>query len=352
VSEVKKTLKEIAQFLDGSVTGNDDIAIKAIRPIEDAGVGDLTFIANKKYLKQLKVTKASAIVVAPGIDAEGKNLIIVADPYAAFGKLLALFYPMRHGHRGISNKALIEKGAIVSPEATVFPGAIISQGARIECGTIIYPGTFIGRNAFVGENSILYANVTLYHNCIIGKRVILQSGVVIGSDGFGFANPGKTNSKIPQVGHVQIDDDVEIGANTTVDRGTLGRTWIQRNVKIDNLVQIAHNVVIGENSVITAQVGISGSTILGKSVIVGGQTGVVGHIKIGDNVMIAAGSGIHKDIEAGQIVAGTPQLPHRQWLKVEACRIKLPEMRSALEELKKQVQALQEQINESTKVKK
>ena len=155
---------------------------------------------------------------------------------------------------------------------------------------MIYPGVFIGSNASIGENSILYANVTVYHSCIIGKRVILHSGVVVGADGFGFAAPGKDNNKIPQVGFVQIDDDVEIGANSTIDRATLGKTWIQRNVKIDNLVQIAHNVVIGENSVITAQVGISGSTKLGKSVIVGGQAGIVGHINIGDNVMIAAGS--------------------------------------------------------------
>ena len=185
-----------------------------------------------------------------------------------------------------------------------FPGLLSARGAKIGKGAVIYPGVFIGSNASIGEDSILYANVTVYHSCIIGKRVILHSGVVVGADGFGFASPGKDNTKIPQVGFVQIDDDVEIGANTTIDRATLGKTWIQRNVKIDNLVQIAHNVVIGENSVIAAQVGISGSTKLGKSVMVGGQAGMVGHINIGDNVMIAAGSGIHKDIKPGTIVAG------------------------------------------------
>jgi UDP-3-O-[3-hydroxymyristoyl] glucosamine N-acyltransferase len=336
-------------LLGGTVVGNDDMIIENVRSIEEAGQGDITFIANKKYLKQFKTTEASAILVAPQTPADGKNLVIVADPYIAFGKLLTLFYPLEHGYNGVSKDAYIEETALVSPEATIFPRAFISRGAKIEKGAVIYPGVFIGRNASIGENSILYANVTIYHGSRIGKRVILHSGVVVGSDGFGFSAPGKGNHKIPQVGFVQIDDDVEIGANSTIDRATLGRTWIQRNVKIDNLVQIAHNVVIGENSVITAQVGISGSTKLGESVIIGGQVGIVGHINIGDNVMIAAKSGIHKRIESGQIVAGNPQLPYRQWLKVEACRVKLPEMKAALEELKRKVETLQEKINKQSR---
>jgi UDP-3-O-[3-hydroxymyristoyl] glucosamine N-acyltransferase len=342
---VEITLKEIALLLGGTIVGNDDVIIENIRPIEEAGRGDITFIANTKYLKQLKTTEASAILAAPQTQAAGKNLVLVDDPYVAFGRLLNIFYPVEHSYNGISKDAYIEEGADISPDATVFPRAYVSRGAKIEKGVVIYPGVFIGSNTSVGENSILYANVTLYSGSLIGKRVILHSGVVVGGDGFGFAAPGKGNHKIPQVGFVQIDDDVEIGANSTIDRGTLGKTWIGRNVKIDNLVQIAHNVVIGENSVITAQVGISGSTKLGKSVIVGGQAGIVGHINIGDNVMIAAKSGIHKGIESGQIVAGYPQLPHRQWLKVESCRAKLPEMKTTLEELKRKIEILQEQIN-------
>jgi UDP-3-O-[3-hydroxymyristoyl] glucosamine N-acyltransferase len=342
---VQITLKEIALFLGGTIAGSDKVLIENIRPIEEAGPGDITFIANTKYLKQLKTTAASAILAAPQTQAEGKNLVLVPDPYAAFGRLLAFFYPVEHSCNVISKDAYIEEGASVSAEATVFPRSYISRGAKIAKGAVIYPGVFIGSNASIGENSILYANVTVYRDCQIGKRVILHSGVVVGSDGFGFAAPGQENNKIPQVGFVQIDDDVEIGANSTLDRATLGKTWIGRNVKIDNLVQIAHNVVIGENSVITAQVGISGSTKLGKSVIIGGQTGIVGHINIGDNVMIAAGSGIHKEIEPGQIVAGSPQMPYRQWLKVEACRTKLPEMKKTLEELKRKIEILQGQIN-------
>jgi UDP-3-O-[3-hydroxymyristoyl] glucosamine N-acyltransferase len=338
---MKMTLAEIADFLGGTVIGADDTIINNVRSIEDAGEGDITFIANKKYLKKLKLTQASAVLVSSPVDARGKSLIVVADSYIALGKLLALFYPLDHGHTGVDRNACIEDGAFVSPEATVFPGAFISRGAKVGKGSVIYPGGFIGRNVSIGENSILYANVTVYHFCMIGNRVILHSGVVIGADGFGFASPGRDNIKIPQVGIVQIDDDVEIGANTTVDRAALGKTWIQRNVKIDNLVQIAHNVVIGENTVIVAQVGISGSTKLGKSVMIGGQTGIVGHITIGDNVMIAASSKIHRSIKSGEIVGGAPQMPYKEWLQVEACRTKLPEMRETLRDLVKKVDDLQ-----------
>ncbi|MGP8154618.1 MAG: UDP-3-O-(3-hydroxymyristoyl)glucosamine N-acyltransferase [Smithella sp.] len=339
---MKMTLAEIALFLGGTVVGAGDIIISGIRSIDEANEGDLTFIAaNKKYLKKLKLTKASAILVSSQTVTEGKNLIVVSDPYASLGKLLTLFYPLEHGRSGVSPDAFIEDGAVVSPEATIFPHAFICRGAKIGKGTVIYPGVFIGRDSSVGENSILYANVTIYHSCIIGNRVILHSGVVIGADGFSFASPGENNTKVPQVGFVQIDDDVEIGANTTIDRAALEKTWIQRNVKIDNLVQIAHNVVIGENSAIAAQVGISGSTKLGKGVMVGGQTGMVGHINIGDNVMIAANSKIHKDIKSGEIVGGAPQMPVKEWLKIEACRVKLPEMRVTLKNLVKKVDELQ-----------
>ncbi|MBU2234281.1 MAG: UDP-3-O-(3-hydroxymyristoyl)glucosamine N-acyltransferase, partial [Proteobacteria bacterium] len=274
----------------------------------------------------------------------GKNLVIVADPYIALGRLLALFHPEEEETAGISEQAHIEAGADVSPEAVVYPGVHICRGARIERKAVLYPRVFIGRDAAVGEASILYPCVTVYRRCLIGRRVVLHAGVVVGSDGFGFARPGQENIKIPQVGYVQIDDDVEIGANTTIDRGALGRTWIQRGVKIDNLVQIAHNVVIGEYSVIVAQVGISGSTQLGKGVVVGGQAGLVGHIRLGDHVMVAARSGVHKDIPPLQVVAGTPHMPHREWLKLEACLPKLPEMRGTLAALKRRVAALEEKL--------
>lgn len=337
-----KTLSEIAVFLGGRISGDGGILIERIRGIDDAGEGDLTFVANPKYQKKMETTQASAILVASETACTGKNLLIVEEPYIALGRLLALFHPEEEEETGINEHACIEAGTSISPDAVVYPGVHICRGARVESKAILYPGVFIGRDAVVGEDSILYPRVTLYRRCLIGRRVVIHAGAVIGTDGFGFARPGQENLKIPQVGYVQIDDDVEIGANTTIDRGALGRTWIQRGVKIDNLVQIAHNVVIGEYSIVVAQVGISGSTQLGKGVVIGGQAGLVGHIRIGDHVIIAAGSGVHKNVAAGRVVAGAPHMPHGEWLKMEACRSKLPAMREALFALQRRIAALEE----------
>lgn len=341
---MKKTLSEIASFLSGDVVGDSQVMIENIRGIDEAGTGDLTFIANPKYLKNLETTTASAILVPPGTKTGKRNLIIVDDPYVSFGKVLDLFYPEDHDPPGIRADTFIEDGALVSKDAKIYPGVYIGRGAKIEQGVILYPGVTVGRHVFIGEDSILYSNVSVYRRCIIGKRVILHAGVVVGGDGFGFARPGQDNIKIPQVGIVQIDDDVEVGANTTIDRGNPGKTWIQRGVKIDNLVQVAHNVVIGENSVIVSQVGIAGSTKLGKSVIVGGQAGLVGHINIGDHVMIGAQSGVHDDVPPNQVISGSPHLPHRQWLRVEACVAQLPEMRKTVTSLLKRLEKLETKI--------
>ncbi len=338
---MKKSLNEIAAFLGGRVNGDGSVVIEQIRGIDEAGPGDITFVANEKYRKRLKTTQASAVIVAAGVICEGKNLLIVDEPYSSLGKLLELYYPEEDDPTGIDAEARIEKGAVVSPEASVYPGVYIGSGARVGKRAALYPGVFIGRNAAVGEDSILYPGVTVYRRCLIGSRVVLHAGVIVGADGFGFALPGSENRKIPQVGYVQIDDDVEIGANSTIDRGALGRTWIQRGVKIDNLVQVAHNVVIGEYSVIVAQVGISGSTQLGRGVVIGGQAGIAGHIRIGDGVMAAARAGIHKDVPPGQIVAGAPHQPHREWLKKEAALQKLPELRKTVANLLGRVAALE-----------
>jgi len=346
---VKKTLKEIAALLKGEVVGDEEVVIEHIRGIDEAGEGDITFIANPQYLKKLAATGASAILVAPGTDCAGKNLVVVADPYSSLGKLLGIFYPEEKPAPGISSRAFIEEGAVISDGATVHHGVTICRGASIERGVVLYPGVYIGPKAVIGEDSVLYPNVCVYRKCLIGRRGILHAGVVVGSDGFGFANPGVDNLKIPQVGIVQIDDDVEIGANTTIDRGTLGRTWIKKGVKIDNLVQIAHNVVIDEKSIIVSQVGISGSTQLGKGVIIGGQAGLVGHISIGDHVMIGAKSGIHDDIPANQVVSGSPQLPHREWLRVSSCLPRLPEMRKTVTSLLKKVEVLEKEREKEKK---
>lgn len=344
---MKKTLGEIATFLNGELKGNAGVIIENIRAIDDAREGDLTFIANPAYKDRLATTSASGILVAPGTECSGKNCIVVGDPYLSLGRVLALYYTYEPDAPGIRKEAFIEEGAVISGSATVYPNVTVCRGAKIGAGAVLYPGVFVGRDAEIGEGSILYPNVTIYHKCIIGKRVILHAGGVIGSDGFGFAAPGSKNIKIPQIGIVQIDDDVEVGANTTIDRATLGRTWIQQGVKIDNLVQIAHNVVIGQNSVIVSQVGISGSTRLGKGVIMGGQAGVVGHITIGDNVMVGAQSGIDGDVPANQAVSGSPHLPHKNWLRAVSCVAKLPEMRKTLTALAKRLERLEGRTKKS-----
>lgn len=348
---MEKTLSELAVHLNGKIIGDATSVIKGVNGLEEAQSGDLSFLANPKYRDKLLTTKATAILVKPGTESPGKNLLVVPDPYVAFGLALELFYGGVHPPAGINAAAFIEKTARIDPEATIYPHVYVGANTIIEAKVILYPGVVIDSDVTIGAGSVLYPNVTIYRGCIIGKGVTLHAGVVVGSDGFGFAMPGQENRKIPQVGIVQIDDDVEIGANTTIDRATLGRTWIQKGVKIDNLVQIAHNVVIGEHSVIVAQVGVSGSTKIGKSVLIAGQAGLVGHITIGDNVMIAAKAGIHKDIPAGQIQAGMPQQPYREWLRSASSIPKLPEMRNHIITLNRRVAALEEIIKEKKEVK-
>ena len=340
-----KTLFEIATYLRATVVGDGNVEIRDIKGLDEAGEGDLTFLANPKYRKKIASTAASAILVSAPVEGTGKNFIVVKDPYGAFARLLSLFYPEERDFEGISPDAFVEPDAVVAEGATVYAGAFVGRAARVGRGSVLYPGVYLGPGAAVGEDSILYPNVTVYRRCLIGSRVILHAGVVVGSDGFGFANPGVENLKVPQVGIVQIDDDVEIQANTTIDRGTLGKTWIQRGAKIDNLVQIAHNVIIGENSIVVAQVGISGSTRLGKRVIIGGQAGLVGHIHIGDNVMIAARAGINKDIPASRIMSGAPAIPHQEWLRLNAHMMRLPEMHKTVQELRKKIEELEKKLN-------
>ncbi len=337
---MEKRVSEIAKFLDGTVSGDGNIVISGVKGIDEAEKGDLTFLANPKYRKKLEDTRASAVLVSQAVPSAAA-LIIVSDPYLCLAKILGLFYPPEPVVPGVSKSAYICSGASVSADAMVYPGAYVGKNAVIGSRTVLHPGVYIGDETTIGQDTVIFPNVTIYRRCKIGSRVIIHAGVVIGSDGFGFANPGRENFKVPQIGIVQIDDDVEIGANTTIDRATLGKTWIGRRVKIDNLVQVAHNVTIGENSIIVSQVGISGSTKLGKSVVIGGQAGLIGHITIGDGVMIGAQSGISDDVVAGQTVSGSPHLPHRKWLRTQVIVSRLPEIYKKISELEKKISELE-----------
>jgi UDP-3-O-[3-hydroxymyristoyl] glucosamine N-acyltransferase len=348
---MKKRLKELAEFVGGMVIGDDQVEISGVAAIEVAEAGDITFIATPRYLSKFAETKASAVIVSKEIPSPQKPLLCVNNPYLAFAKVLAFFSQKPYQPKGIDPNAWISPTAQLGQEISIYPFVSIGDRCRIGDRVTLYPGVFVGEDSSIGEESILYPNVSIYPGTAIGKRVILHSGVVIGADGFGYVKDGKKNVKIPQIGRVEIGDDVEMGPNTTVDRATLGKTVIRRGVKIDNLVQVAHNVVVGEDSILVAQVGIAGSTKIGSNVTLGGQVGVAGHVEIGDNVMVGAQSGVPSDLAANQAYTGSPVLPHREFLRVANIFPKLPEMRKSLLEIEKRLKKIEEALSSGEKEK-
>ncbi len=342
---MKKELKELAEWVDGIVVGDGKIEISGVAAIEEARSGEITFVANPKYLPHLSKTNASAVIVSKEVTQADKPLLCVTHPQLAFAKILTLFSQKPYQPKGIDPNAWISPTAKLGKDLTVYPFVYIGDRCAIGDRTTLYPGVSVGEDASIGEDSILHPNVSVYSATIIGKRVILHSGVVVGSDGFGYVKEGKRNVKIPQVGIVEIEDDVEIGANTTIDRAALGKTIIRRGVKIDNLVQVAHNVLIGEDSIVVAQVGISGSTKIGSNVTLAGQVGVVGHVEIGDNAVVGAQAGVTHDLPGNQGYVGSPALPHREFLRAVTVFPKLPEMRKTLLDLEKRLQKMEEALS-------
>jgi UDP-3-O-[3-hydroxymyristoyl] glucosamine N-acyltransferase len=342
---MKKKLKELAQWVDGTIVGDGEIEISGVAAIEEARAGEITFIANPKYLPNLSKTHASAVIVSKEVTQADKALLCVSHPKLAFAKILTLFSHEPYQPKGIDPNAWISPTAKLGKDLTLYPFVYIGDRCSIGDRVTLYPGVYVGDDASIGEDSILYPNVSVYSRTIIGNRVILHGGVVVGSDGFGYEKEGKKNVKIPQVGIAEIEDDVEVGANTTIDRATFGKTIIRRGVKIDNLVMVAHNVVIGEDSVIVSQVGISGSTKIGSNVILAGQAGLVGHIEIGDNVMVGAQAGVTHDLPANQGYLGSPALPHREFLRAITTFPKLPEMRKTLLDLEKRIKKMEEVLS-------
>jgi UDP-3-O-[3-hydroxymyristoyl] glucosamine N-acyltransferase len=348
---MKKKLKELAQWVGGTVVGDGEIEISGVGAIEEARAGEITFIANPKVLPKLSKTDASAVIVSKEVTQAEKPLLCVTDPYLAFAKILTLFSHRPYQRKGIDSRAWISSTATLGKDLTLSPFVYIGDSCSIGDRVTLFPGVYVGEDSSIGEDSVLHPHVSIYSGTVIGKRVILHSGVVIGSDGFGYVKEGRKNVKIPQVGKVEIEDDVEIGANTTIDRAALGKTIIRRGVKIDNLVQVAHNVTIGEDSIIVAQVGISGSTKIGNNVTLAGQVGVVGHIEIGENVMVGAQAGVTHDLPANQGYVGSPALPHREFLRAITVFPKLPEMRKTLIEIEKRLENIEKTLSSEGKEK-
>lgn len=334
-------LKDLAKLLEGELSGDGEILITGISGIREANEGDITFISHQKYKPELENTKASAIIATREFKDLEKNFIFVDNPYFAFSRILKYFHEKEYKPRGIDLKAVVGNNAVIGKDVSIYPLAVIGDNVKIGDRAVIYSGVYIGDNSIIGDDSLIYPNVTIRENVVIGKRVILHSGVVIGSDGFGYATDKGIHHKIPQIGSVAIEDDVELGANVTVDRATLGKTIIKRGTKVDNLVQIAHNVMVGEDSIIVAQAGVSGSTEIGKHCVIGGQVGFVDHLKIGDNVMIGAQSGVMSDVAPNQVILGSPAIPHKDWLRAQAVYQKLPELRKKVSDLEKRLAELE-----------
>ena len=339
-------MKEIADSVGGEIIGDDQILITGINSLEEASNGEISFFSDRRYEGNVKKTKASALLVSRGSDLYRGTQVVVSNPAMAYVKVASLFAPSVPRFSGISQKAVIHESSIIGDNVSIYPLVYVGEGAFIGDDVTLFPGVSVGERVRIGNKTIVHPNVTIRHDCIIGNEVIIHAGSVIGSDGFGFVRDGPTNIKIPQIGIVQIDDHVEIGANSTIDRASLGKTWIKRGVKTDNLVQIGHNVVIGEDSIVVALVGISGSVQIGREVIIGGQVGISDHLKIGDKAMIGSQSGVAKSIPAGKVVSGTPTMPHRLWLRTRALITQLPLFNDRMRSLEKKVEELEERLKQ------
>jgi len=338
---MKFSLAEITELVQGDLEGDSSIDIHGLAKIEEAGVGEITFISNPKYAKFIDTTNASAVIVSNDFPKTTKPIIRTLNPYLSFLKVLKFFHPPRETVAvGIHPSAIIDQTTQIGENARIGACVIIDKGCRIGKDVTIHPGVVISREVQIGDNTIIYANVVLRENVRVGNNVIIQSGTVVGSDGFGFAREGQQYHKIPQVGTVVIEDNVEIGANCTIDRATLGKTIIHKGAKLDNLIQVAHNVEIGENTVIAAQTGISGSTKIGKNVMIGGQVGFVGHIEIGENTTIGAQSGVSKSLPANSVYFGYPARPIMQAKREEAALRKLPELLKKVSELEAKINSI------------
>lgn len=312
------SLADIVAFVSGRYSGPTDLQIEGVLPLSEATGRHLAFLSNPKYAPQLETTGAAAVLVADDLPGESPKWIRVANPYLAMAQVVARFFASRPAPDGISDRAFVSQSAKVGARVAIGHFTSIGDDVVIGDGVVIYPNVTIEAGVTIGDGTVIYPQVSVYYGCRIGSRCIIHSGAVIGSDGYGFALAGGRHHKIPQVGIVRIEDDVEIGAGTTIDRAALGETVIGEGTKIDNLVQVGHNVRIGKHSLLVAQVGVAGSTELGSYVVVAGQSGFSGHLKIGNGVQVAAKSAVLNDVEDNTKVMGIPAVPFREYARREA----------------------------------
>lgn len=332
------TLAALAGMLGGTVEGDGSLEITGVATLREAGPAEISFFASPRFSGDLAATGAGAVIAGAGADLGGRSGIRVDNPHLAFARAIGIFHPPVTPAPGVHPTAVVEEGAAVDPTATVGALCFVGSGAVVGARTVLGPHCVVGAGASVGANVLLHPRVTLADRVRVGDRVVIHSGAVVGSDGFGYVPEGGRHLKVPQVGTVEIGDDVEIGANVTIDRATVGTTRIGEGTKIDNLVQIAHNVEVGRHSIVVAQVGVSGSSRIGDRVVLGGQVGIVGHVTIGDGARIGAQSGVMNSVPAGETFSGTGPLPHRRWLRAQAVYEHLPELRSRVRELERRME--------------
>ncbi|MBI2560732.1 MAG: UDP-3-O-(3-hydroxymyristoyl)glucosamine N-acyltransferase [Planctomycetes bacterium] len=340
---MEKTLCELAEHVGGTVAGNGDLKIKGVMTIDDAEEGYITFVSNRKYLSKIKETKASAVIVSPEFkNYTDKPLLVTENPYLAFAKIVDLMMnPVASYPKTIDPSSRISPTAKLGQNVSIYANVFVGNNTTINDHVVLYPGVYIGDNCQIDEDTIIYPNVVIYNDSIIGKRVTIHSNTVIGSDGFGYAPDGEKYYKIPQVGITVIEDDVDIGANTTINRGALGETRIKKGTKIDSQVIISHNVEVGENTLIVSQVGIAGTVKIGKHATLAGQVGIVGHVIIGDNVTVGGQSGVASDIPSGKTYLGSPAIPIKVMRKCYTIIPMLPEMRNTIMSLEKRLAELE-----------
>ena len=334
-------LADLADLVGGRVEGDPERAVEAIRSLESAGPRDLSFLKDPRYRGQALASSAGALLVGPSLAdaALGRDLLIADDPSYALARLLAVLHPGERRPVGIHSTAIVEPGCAVDPAAHVGPYAVIGAGSRIAAGAAVLAFVAIGRGCVVGEGAVLHPHAVLYDGTEVGAGSIVHAGVVLGADGFGYATHGGAHHKVPQIGRVVLEGDVEVGANSTIDRATLGETRIGAGSKIDNLVQVGHNVEVGRHCILCGQAGIAGSTRLGNYVVLAGQSGVSGHIQLGDGVQVAAKSAALASLEPGAVVAGIPAIEMRKWRRQAV-------LLSRLEEMSRRVRALEKKLGE------